>query len=356
MAHINMARIKAKTAFALAALLCHLSFMACQPNSASSTGDDDTKLPAEDLEQPTGVGEGTAQKPYTVGQVLAGTDKTTDVWVAGYIVGYAVNTINKSYFSATGAGTDNVLLAATPDETGINRLLTVQLSGKSVQQGVSLAYNPKNLKQAVMLHTALISRYLYAPGLREVDAYLWLTNPGGLDLNSGWKEAEEQEEPEEPGEPETPDNPTDTPEDQTQQHGECYGDNAMKDVDVLGLNQQNGFSENYPCTPRYIQQHSLLEKFLQASGYMIGYVRWYDEDSTIVAITTEKDEELTPQYTFYLELTESEILTWMRSTFTEQKRDWMLRINARLKQRSQRIYINKVESLDWIYFNTPPTQ
>lgn len=128
------------------------------------------------------MGTGAWDNPFRVWQVLLGSDNGTDAngnprssaWITGYIVGYIMDgpTFNgsTSVFSADGAGTANILLAETPEETDWEKCVPVQLS--NIRNEVNLSSNPGNLGKEICIKGSL-ERYFGANGIKSCSAFVW---------------------------------------------------------------------------------------------------------------------------------------------------------------------------------------
>ena len=128
------------------------------------------------------VGNGTWDTPYHVWQVLLGQDNGTDAngntrgssWTTGYIVGYimdgAVFDASTSVFGAEGAGTANILLAETPEETDYEKCVPVQLS--NIRNDINLSAHPDNLGKEITIKGSL-EKYFGAYGIKSCSAYEW---------------------------------------------------------------------------------------------------------------------------------------------------------------------------------------
>lgn len=134
---------------------------------------------------PEATTSGTEADPYTVTDArIVGTG--TNVFVKGYIVGY-IPTGEKSLNSAVfgkideNVSTSNVLIAASADESDVNKCMPIQLS--NVRDAVNLSANPGNLGKEVTLCGNILT-YFGAIGLKEC---VWAkigdkevgTKPGG---------------------------------------------------------------------------------------------------------------------------------------------------------------------------------
>lgn len=117
---------------------------------------------------------GTAEKPFTVGQILDASASGTSVWMTGYIVG-AVNdkSINDAAFTAPFSLASNILVAATPGETDVTKCVPVQLvSGTDPRTALNLKDNESNLGKQVSLKGD-VATYFGVPGFKTVSAYAW---------------------------------------------------------------------------------------------------------------------------------------------------------------------------------------
>lgn len=134
---------------------------------------------------PEATTSGTEADPYTVTDArIVGTG--TNVFVKGYIVGYiptGEKSLKSAVFGATGenVSTSNVLIAASADETDVNKCMPIQLS--NVRDAVNLSANRDNLGKEVTLCGNILT-YFGAIGLKEC---VWAkigdkevgTKPGG---------------------------------------------------------------------------------------------------------------------------------------------------------------------------------
>ncbi|MDE7375217.1 MAG: hypothetical protein K2N16_00030 [Muribaculaceae bacterium] len=134
----------------------------------------------------TGDGDGTEAKPYTVEQVIkknptgnADNPDEKDVWVKGYIVGWAdmssVFYINAetAQFNANATLQTNILLAITPDVTNYAECIGIQLPSGAVRTALNLQSNPGNLGKEVEIK-GNIAKYSGVPGLRSASQYKFL--------------------------------------------------------------------------------------------------------------------------------------------------------------------------------------
>lgn len=117
---------------------------------------------------------GTAEKPFTVDQILGASASGSGVWMTGYIVG-AVNdkSISDAAFTAPFSLASNILVAATPGETDVTKCVPVQLvSGTDSRTALNLKDNEGNLGKQVSLKGD-VATYFGVPGFKTVSAYAW---------------------------------------------------------------------------------------------------------------------------------------------------------------------------------------
>ena len=334
-------------------ILCLLALYGCQPNAletnaAGAAAGDGTEA---EVAQPDSVGEGTAVAPYTVAQVQQGVSRTADVWVAGYVVGYCDGTINKCNFTAHGAVLTNVLLAATPTAYDKEEVLTVQLSGKTVQRDLALCYDPSRLGRAVMLHVEVITKYLSALGLYGVDQYLWLDSPEALDLayagggSSGGGGGTGEDDPDTPT--------TDAVEFHKGVGEDVFSIDGILYDDVTKLNPTQNFTDMNPCEPWFI----LSKRYgaWQTNVWVIGYVKGWNngEDDVKVVSLTDGEKALYADIEIHKDLTTSKVTTdsmktWMRESLRRGKNSRPIRIHGALKDVKSDCHIVKIDYMDWL--------
>lgn len=122
---------------------------------------------------PDPTGKGSADDPYSVTDVIAGATGS-GVWVTGYIVG-AVNdkSISSAAFAAPFSLNSNILIAATPGETNVDKCVPVQLaSGTDARTALNLVDHPDNLGKQVSIKGDLTA-YFGKPGSKGSTAYAW---------------------------------------------------------------------------------------------------------------------------------------------------------------------------------------
>ena len=95
--------------------------------------------------------DGTEANPYTVTDAKT-VGSGTDVFVKGYIVGFIPDkSLSEAVFSAEKAVNLNVIIAASADETDVNKCMPVQLPAGDIRTAVNLKDNAANLGQEVLL-------------------------------------------------------------------------------------------------------------------------------------------------------------------------------------------------------------
>ena len=95
--------------------------------------------------------DGTEANPYTVTDAKT-VGSGTDVFVKGYIVGFIPDkSLSEAVFSAKNAVNLNVIIAASADETDVNKCMPVQLPAGDIRTAVNLKDNAANLGQEVLL-------------------------------------------------------------------------------------------------------------------------------------------------------------------------------------------------------------
>ena len=148
----------------------------------------DTPNPPMQLE-----GSGTSDDPYTIYDVfqLYNAGGTKDkVFVKAYIVGYVTG---QSFESGAVFGADqnasntNILVGTTSDCTDLNNCVPVALPSETqapgIRAGVSLASNPNNLGQEVLLY-GTIEKYFNVAGVKNV-TYAVITEVTGSSNSYG---------------------------------------------------------------------------------------------------------------------------------------------------------------------------
>lgn len=110
--------------------------------------------------------DGTEANPYTVTDAKT-VGSGTGVFVKGYIVGFIPDkSLNEAVFSAENAVAVNVIIAASADETDVNKCMPVQLPVGDIRTAINLKDNAANLGQEVLLCGNLES-YFGAIGVKS---------------------------------------------------------------------------------------------------------------------------------------------------------------------------------------------
>ena len=163
-------------------LLLALLLACCQevvPDAASGgTGPAEAAAGASAI---VGTGEGTAERPFTVADIRAmSLPGSESVWVIGYMVGTARQSMGNAVFSADAANRSNILLSSDSLCTDTARCIPIELSADKWRQSLSLPANVAHFRKCLLVK-ATPSRYLNRKGLRSVSAGLWLD---GFDIAS----------------------------------------------------------------------------------------------------------------------------------------------------------------------------
>ncbi|MCM1107534.1 MAG: DUF6359 domain-containing protein [Clostridium sp.] len=153
------------------------AFVSCEKVELP-VADVDVMPPASDVwDIPEDTGEGTAQSPYTVTDILrlSSSSDGYPVWVVGYVVGYVNRSVSNAVLGADGALQSNILIAADPEERNPEVCLPVELNSDKLHRGLSLYYNPDSLGRCLMVQAG-VALYFRVAGLRGVKNYRWLGN------------------------------------------------------------------------------------------------------------------------------------------------------------------------------------
>lgn len=153
-------------------LLILLTLSACQSIDLSEVGEEGGSSPT--IEQlPIGVGEGTAQRPWTVTQLLGNEIQNgLEGWVIGYAVGAAYQTLSSVEFSSGTSYDPNVFLSADSLCMTTARCVPVELTSNKMRQACAIPYNRSHFRQCLMVH-GKVSGYFRMVGIRSVDAAQW---------------------------------------------------------------------------------------------------------------------------------------------------------------------------------------
>lgn len=110
--------------------------------------------------------DGTEANPYTVTDAKT-VGSGTNVFVKGYIVGFIPDkSLSEAVFSTEKAVNLNVIIAASADETDVNKCMPVQLPVGDIRTAVNLKDNAANLGQEVLL-CGNIESYFGAIGVKS---------------------------------------------------------------------------------------------------------------------------------------------------------------------------------------------
>ena len=118
-------------------------------------------------------GEGTMEKPYTVGDMLqlpSEKDKAEGqemVWVKGFIVG----ALNSSGNAFDAEAVSNLALAATADETEATKCTPIQLPIGDIRTALNVIDNPSNKGKEVMIQGYLL-KYMGRSGLKNIADFI----------------------------------------------------------------------------------------------------------------------------------------------------------------------------------------
>lgn len=146
---------------------------------AEKDTEEDPTIDPEDPEEDTPVvegpkGSGTKDDPYNVASLLK-KSSGADVWVEGYIVGYAIGPTNNEY-SAKGADETNIILADSNSErekakTSAIKLGTGSAAQKATRSALNLKDNPHLLGKKVKVRGDVV-KYMGTMGLEKADDYV----------------------------------------------------------------------------------------------------------------------------------------------------------------------------------------
>lgn len=161
-----------------ATLLAVFTFSSCSDVPAPYEIMDEGDLPGL-------VGNGTKENPYDVASAKQKQDGS-EAWVQGYIVGTIENYQDPSgsaTFAAPFTANNNILLAASADETNVNNCMPIQLSG-DLRTKLNLVDNAGNLGQVLNIKGSLVKFYGF-PGLKETTAAVFNGEEIGEDGGTG---------------------------------------------------------------------------------------------------------------------------------------------------------------------------
>jgi hypothetical protein len=148
---------------------------------------DEFKIDGKDTSAGTGggststTGNGTAESPYSVAQVIAMNPSSTTtavesgVYVTGYIVGSmstsgSSTTLSGTNFNTSDAATTNMVIGPTADCTDYTKCIGIQLPSGAIRNALNLSQNPENLGKQVTLKGDVM-KYCGGPGLKNCSEY-----------------------------------------------------------------------------------------------------------------------------------------------------------------------------------------
>ena len=161
-------------------LLCCLLLACCQKVDFDAE-------PAEEAETPeqyaaiVGTGMGSSQCPYTVTDIRSKELPASEpVWVIGYMVGTARQTMNNAVFRPDADNQSNILLASDSLCTDTTGCIPVELSQAKWKRLLSVPMNTEHFGKCLLVK-ATPSTYLKRKGLQNVSAGLWMD---GFDIST----------------------------------------------------------------------------------------------------------------------------------------------------------------------------
>lgn len=114
------------------------------------------------------VVKGSRNMPFSVAESIVNQGRT-NVWVDGYIVGSFDKSENIFKPGVDGAATNNVMLADTPHETDITKMIPVLIPGMGpVREKLIIPDNPENIGKRVLMRGRL-SSFFSVPALLDVN-------------------------------------------------------------------------------------------------------------------------------------------------------------------------------------------
>ncbi|MBR6926993.1 MAG: hypothetical protein IKH52_07320 [Bacteroidaceae bacterium] len=136
----------------------------------------------EETSQPTEPEESINEEddPLTVSEIMSGGYLDLFVWVEGYMVGYVIgNSMSASVFNnAPDATNTNFLLADSPDETDITKVVPVELKKGTYRDQFNFYDHPELMGCKVKL-LALATTYFRVNGLKNLSTCELLTDEEG---------------------------------------------------------------------------------------------------------------------------------------------------------------------------------
>ena len=128
-----------------------------------------------------GSGEGSRQRPYTVTDFLSLELSASDtVWVIGYMVGTARQTMNNAVFSIDATNQSNILLSNDSLCSDAALCMPVKLQSDKWKKDLSLPTNTSHFRKCLLVK-GIPALYLKRRGLEKVLAGLWMD---GFDISS----------------------------------------------------------------------------------------------------------------------------------------------------------------------------
>lgn len=163
--------------------MCLLSFGACEKAMLASDEQEETPTtPSEEGGSTSGGESGGSEKEETpeasTNYYISGTQAYSvsdflsknfgkQIYVVAYIVGDCTQSISNANFTAPFSQYQAILLADDPTETDVNKVMSVQLSGKSRQEKYSLQSHPENKGTKLIAVYGYQRTYLGVPGMKS---------------------------------------------------------------------------------------------------------------------------------------------------------------------------------------------
>jgi hypothetical protein len=178
------------------------SYMGSYGLTDNTGSTDEFKIDGKDTSAGTGggststTGNGTAESPYSVAQVIAMNPSSTTtavesgVYVTGYIVGSmstsgSSTTLSGTNFNTSDAATTNMVIGPTADCTDYTKCIGIQLPSGAIRNALNLSQNPDNLGKQVTLKGDVM-KYCGGPGLKNLTEYtLGESSSNGGSSNGG---------------------------------------------------------------------------------------------------------------------------------------------------------------------------
>lgn len=160
-------------------LLC-LLLLCCQKVDLDTEPADEAEAP-EQSAVIVGTGMGSSQCPYTVTDIRSKElPAGVPVWVIGYVVGTARQTMNNAVFRPDADNQSNILLASDSLCTDTTGCIPVELSSAKWKRLLSVPMNTEHFGKCLLVK-AVPSVYLKRKGLQNVSAGLWMD---GFDIST----------------------------------------------------------------------------------------------------------------------------------------------------------------------------